>query len=160
MYSYRIASISAEDVFSKPNVIVLIITRWHSFGIRWSIREMFKLGSTNLKFKYQPFFIFNYPDDIIKEDLGALMEENEEFKDMIMPNVLDDYNHVVLKLLSTFNFLKSFQSKELKWIVKIDDDLILNFTKFDEFFDDKELNNDLIYCPTKENDPVLRAGKW
>ena len=77
-----------------------------------------------------------------------------------MPNVEESYHSVGLKELSSFNWINQLKRKDLKWIMKIDDDVMINFTKLDNYLI-KETNQ-AIHCPVLYHNKVRRnpISKW
>ena len=81
---------------------------------------------------------------------------------MLVPNVEDNYHTVGLKLLSSFNWISQLEINNLKWIMKIDDDIMLNFTKLDNHLTKENINHQAIHCPINSGMPALRdwKSKW
>ena len=79
---------------------------------------------------------------------------------MLLPKVEESYYSVGLKELSSFHWINQLDRKNLKWIMKIDDDIMVNFTKLDDYLI-KE-NNDAINCAVLEHNQVRRnpSSKW
>ena len=82
---------------------------------------------------------------------------------MLLPNVEDNYHTVGLKLLSAFNWIYQLKKrKDLKWIMKIDDDIMVNFTRLDNYLSKENINHQAIHCPIHGNNRVMRdpKAKW
>ena len=74
--------------------------------------------------------------------------ENQQHNDMLLPNVEDNYHTVGLKLLSSFRWITQLKHKnDLKWIIKIDDDVFVNVRKLDSYLTNKNINRQAIHCP-------------
>ena len=94
----------------------------------------------------------------------------------------DTYHTVGFKLISAFNWLLQAslisESSRLKWILKLDDDVLLNIVELQKFVEGIELSSkflggfqhtynttDDIYCHVKPDDPplwdkTLSWNKW
>ena len=82
---------------------------------------------------------------------------------MLVPNVEDNYHTVGLKLLSSFNWINQLENKtDLKWIMKIDDDMMVNFTKLDNYLTKENIDYEALHCPINTGMPALRdyKSKW
>merc|ERR1712110_193976 len=95
---------------------------------------MFESGTKNTTLKYKLLFLLNLHEGAKKDEIDAITNENKKHLDMLVPNVEDNYHTVGLKLLSSFNWINELENKiDLKWIMKIDDDMMVNFTKLDDY---------------------------
>ena len=66
---------------------------------------------------------------------------------MLLPNVADNYHTVGLKMFSAFNWITQLKnSNDLKWIIKIDDDITVNFTRLDSYLTNENTNHEAIHC--------------
>ena len=74
----------------------------------------------------------------------------------------DTYHTVALKLLSAFKWLREFsKSSELQWILKLDDDVLINFERLVKFVNQIRLNQNSIYCLVYERAAPFRGySKW
>ena len=74
----------------------------------------------------------------------------------------DTYHTVGLKLLSAFKWLREFsKSSELQWILKLDDDVLINFERLVKFVNQIRLNQNSIYCLVYERAAPFRGdSKW
>ena len=54
----------------------------------------------------------------------------------------------------------SSKTTNLKWILKVDDDVLLNVGKLSEFLETIQDNNDSIYCRVFPHDPPHRTNTW
>ena len=95
--------------------------------------------------------------------MNEIANENKKHHDMLVPNVEDNYHTVGLKLLSSFYWTTQLEKKyDLKWIIKIDDDMMVNFTKLDNYLTKENINYDALHCPINNGMPALRDAnsKW
>ena len=79
-------------------------------------------------------------------------------------DVEDNYQMVVFKLVSAFKWImdaSKYNGNKLKWILKLDDDVLLNVEKLKQFLETIH-ENDFIYCRVfpKEWQVPLRKNKW
>ena len=145
-----------DTIRNEVDIIPLIITRWNSSDKRATIREMFNSIKTTQVFK--PLFLFGH-DQIPVENLSEIMNESQNYKDFIVPNVEDNYHTVALKLLSAFYWIGSLGSTRLKWIIKMDDDIYINVTKFDEYFVSQNLDQEKFHCYETYTEPVRNPNR-
>ena len=164
LYEYRNISLSYDNIPEDVDVITLIITRWNSFDERAALRDMFGSNNTSKILDYKVIFLFNWSSDISEEDLGKIERESDEFQDVLIPKVEDNYHNVGLKLLSSFNWINGIQDDltKLKWIIKLDDDVIVNITMLDEYLRSNETFQNAIHCHLSNwPDPIRRYdSKW
>lgn len=129
IYNISELSLAKKDISSDTNVILLVISRCDSYKKRTAIRHML-INSTDLHFNYKLIFTFS-SNSCIKMDL--IQQENQVFSDLLIVQTDDNYRTVALKLFSAFNFIHNLTLSSLKWLVKLDDDIILNTYKLDEY---------------------------
>ena len=81
-----------------------------------------------------------------QEDIQKIQDESEEFQDIIIPQTEDTYHTVGMKLLAAFYWLHRINAdNKLKWIIKLDDDVLVNMPMVDKFIRKHE-NEDKIFC--------------
>ena len=135
------SSLKPEDLATDIDIILLVVTRWRDFDNRKTIRQSWgkprKKSGYGLKFK--TLFVVNF-DTTYGNNLHFYMKirkiqnENKKFRDLIITKVEDNYKTVGLKLLSSFYWLSLLKMpSSLKWIVKLDDDVIVNVSKLEEY---------------------------
>ena len=145
-----------DTIKNEVDILALVITRMNSSDKRATIREMFNYIKTTQVFK--PLFLFGH-DPQIEENLSEILEESQKYKDLIVPNVEDNYHTVALKLLSAFHWIGSLGSTRLKWIIKMDDDVYINVTKFDEYFQNQNLSQKDFHCYETYTEPVRNPNR-
>ena len=82
---------------------------------------------------------------------------------MLLPNVADNYHTVGLKMFSAFNWITQLKnSNDLKWIMKIDDDITVNFTRLDSYLTNENTNHEAIHCRKHLSNKPFRdpKSKW
>ena len=61
-----------------------------------------------------------------------------------------------LKILSAFYWLSFLEMpSSLKWIVKLDDDIIVNVTKLDEYLSEGNIDQEAIHCQIKSPKGII-----
>ena len=85
---------------------------------------------------------------------------------MLLPNVEDNYHTVGLKLFSAFDWITQLKNN-LKWIMKLDDDITVNFPRLDTYLTNGNINHQAIHCRMHQNTgielkkmPRNRKKKW
>ena len=88
-----------------------------------------------------------------------LAKENKAHQDMVFTDVESNYKNIGLELLSSFYWISLQPMPELKWIIKVDDNVIVNSTKLDDYLS-KNRNKKGIHCLINnqevERDPMSR----
>ena len=90
-----------------------------------------------------------------------IVRESKIYQDLIIPKTEDSYRTVPEKLLSSFYWTSMLSTNsKLKWIVKLDDDVLLNVQRLDLFL--KNIISDAIYCKVISNMKPFRDpnNKW
>ena len=140
VYQFYMSSLEPEDLATDIDIILLVVTRWRDFDNRKAIRQSWgkpKKKSGN-GFKFKTLFVINFDTyGNIRHFLmkiRKIQNENRKFRDLIITKVEDNYKTVGLKLLSSFYWLSLLKMpSSLKWIVKLDDDVIVNVSKLEEY---------------------------
>ena len=67
---------------------------------------------------------------------------------------------VVFKLISAFKWISDaskYNGNKLKWILKLDDDVLLDIRELNKLFDNiPKKDNNAIFCKVKSDDPPMR----
>ena len=157
LYDFQNISVKIEDISSSTDVILLVMTRWTSFDRRAFYRKSLQ-NSRHTKHTFKLLFLFNWTNSTSQSELENLREESEKYHDLILPKVEDSYKTQVFLLMSTFNWFDQLQ--HLKWIVKLNDDIIVNMTMLDHLH--KSHKKDAISCYNVRGAPVVRDpdAKW
>ena len=78
-------------------------------------------------------------------------------------DVEDNYKTVVFKLVSAFKWISDaskYNGNNLKWILKIDDDVLLGIQELEKFIKNiPQEDSNAIFCKIKPHDPTIR-GKF
>jgi len=164
--NYDPISIFPEDGLSTlVEIVILVITRWHDIASRTFLRNT--LGFTNKsqeKSDIKLLFVFGIPKNASNVELAKIKEENNEYQDMIIPAVEDNYHTVGFKLISAFNWIfdasNATEDSNLKWILKMDDDVLLNTKELKNYIDGIGRNDtDSIYCRVYTKAKAIREKK-
>ena len=94
--------------------------------------------------------------------ISFLIKKKSKIIPISFLEVEDTYHTVALKLLSSFKWLREFsKSSELQWILKLDDDVLINFERLVKFVNQIRLNQNSIYCLVYERAAPFRGySKW
>ena len=149
------SKLGIQSVEDDTEVIALVLTRWQAFENRQVMRKMFTTFNTVHVFK--PVFLMGI-DRIPKEVLFGIQKENEDFQDLLLVNIEETYQNLPKKLLAAFHWIFNLKAEKLKWIVKLDDDLYINITKFDQYFSNIP-NPETIHCLEMTNTKPVRDPK-
>ena len=149
-------SLHSEKISQGVNVLMVIITRWNAFDERIAVRDMFQSYSKESRQIYQLVFLFNWNEEVPLEDLAKIQTESRRYNDLLIPLVEDNYHSVGLKLLSSFYWINKIKSKfkNLKWIIKADDDILANITMLDDYLTNDNTMNSAIHCHLAKNRDV------
>ncbi|CAD5115305.1 DgyrCDS4293 [Dimorphilus gyrociliatus] len=105
---------------NETEYLILIHTNLKHFEKRKILR------SSWIKFANQSkvyFFIGTHLNEKLKL---AIIKEAEEFKDIVQVNIIESYSNLALKSVAALHFKDTFCPSS-KYLIKIDDDVILNF---------------------------------
>ena len=149
------SNLSIQSVKNDTEVIALVLTRWQAYENRQVMRKMFATVNTNHVFK--PIFLMGI-DRIPKEVLFKIQKENEDFQDLLLVDIEETYQNPPKKLLAAFHWIFNLKAEQLNWIVKLDDDIYINITKFDQYFSHIS-NPDTIHCLEMTNTKPVRDPK-
>ena len=135
---------SAVDKVESRN---LIRSTWGNISEfqGWRVKTVFMLGtSTNISQK-------------------SIVSESKTFHDIIQENFIDSYRNLTIKHIMAIKWIKD-HCLSPKFIVKVDDDLIVNVFEMVEFVKNVDIFDDgkSIYCSIIENEKPIRneTNKW
>ena len=169
---------SQSEIFLLPSEKVKI-------NITKSIHRLTHLSYIQkIESEAQLVFVFGIPKSAKFVDVVNIIQENIQFQDMIIPGksyifayllfrwlnwlgnksfveVEDTYHTVGYKLLSAFKWLKEFsKSSQLQWIIKLDDDVIINPDCLEKFVKRLKVNESKIHCVVSYEPKPMRGTKW
>lgn len=168
MFSWDPISIQPIEHFDlKTELIFLVFIRGSDREARDFIRKT--LGQISLSYVYQVFFVFGSKTYEMSEgDYDNWRQENALHSDIIVSETEDSYYTVILKEISAFQWIWSSVNatqgqNKLKWVVKIDDDVILNPVEFNKILisSEKDVDEKQLICRQINARPVRKpASKW
>ena len=115
-----------------------------------------------MKYKYKLLFLIGLNANY-KESFEKIFNENSKNNDLIIQKREDTYNSTSLKMLSSLYWISQInQNSKLKWIVKIDDDVLLNFERLDSYLNTviENESTERIHCRVYYGIKPMRNGKW
>lgn len=136
------------------------------FDERKAARKIFGIFNQlpGLGWKYQLVFVLGNGYQTSEEDQASIISEAKSCSDMILSQVEDTYMTLMLKEISGFYWItKAFNtsSHSLKWIVKIDDDVLMHPWKFEEILFGKSFMTQKLICKVQEKEPLRNPeSKW
>ena len=153
------------DFNNDTEVLILVLNRPFSYFQRNNIREDFhnqcnKLN--DLKYKYKLLFLIGL-NAKYEERFDKIFNESSKCNDLIIQKREDTYTSTSLKMLSSLYWISQIhQNSKLKWIVKIDDDVLLNVKKLDSYLDTviKNESTERIHCRVYYGIKPMRNGIW
>ena len=162
VYSFWDKGLQPSEFDLDIEVLIIVLTTAETFTTRNFYRDTIVKSLKNKDLKYKLIFLFGMRDsnEKIHDDIEF---ENEIHRDLVLPMVQDSYQTAALKLLSSFYWISQIpKQNKLKWIVKIDDDVLLNVKKFNTYvetilFTEKTSS---IYGQVYYGTPPMRSGKW
>ena len=104
------------------------------------------------------FFLGNTEDEKIRQNV---LEESVRNNDMCFVDMLDSYRGLSYKVMAVLNWTVS--CKTTKFVMKVDDDVIINPDLFSALFKDvhsKYEGTNTMFGTVYRNSGVLRTGKW
>ena len=162
VYSFWDKGLQPSEFDLGIEVLIIVLTTAEAFATRNFYRDAIVKSLNSRDLKYKLIFLFGMRDsnEKIYDDIEF---ENEIHHDLVLPMVQDSYQTAALKLLSSFYWISEIpKQNKLKWVVKIDDDVLLNVEKFDTYvktilFTEK---TNSIYGQVYYGTPPMRSGKW
>lgn len=140
---------------------VFIITSYYSnVESRSSIRKAFReLDIPLVKSIKRVFLLGRAPSDMTKQ--SSIINEHIRFKDILQGNFVESYKNLTYKHLMGLKFA-SFACSKVKYIVKMDDDIVLNLRRTVEFLEGTKLPKTLLAGFVMKQMPVIREhrSKW
>ena len=153
------------DFNNDTEVLILVLNRAFSYFRRNNIREDFRSQynkNNDLNYKYKLLFLIGLNANY-EESFEKIFNENSKNNDLIIQKREDTYNSTSLKMLSSLYWISQInQNSKLKWIVKIDDDVLLNFKRLDSYLNTviKNESTERIHCRVYYGIKPMRNGKW
>ncbi|KAL9986929.1 hypothetical protein ACROYT_G001146 [Oculina patagonica] len=96
---------------------------------------------------------------LVQNDSNLLLTENEVHADLIRADYYDHYWNQTLKLLMGFEWAARYCN--FSFLLKVDDDVFVNFPKLIFFLNDSAVPNEKLYMGNAIRSPCAsRQGKW
>ena len=157
MNQFHELSVQRRHLNSSTNGIFLIMTRYNSFERRLFLRQKIREKSN-----FGILFTFNVKPTASRAEINQLNTESEKFHDLLMPKVEDDYYSQPILLMASFHWILEQNFTNLSWVVKMNDDFVLNATKLQEKLIENENATNTIFCHKIHNARPQReqTDKW
>ncbi|ESN94124.1 hypothetical protein HELRODRAFT_87830 [Helobdella robusta] len=95
-----------------------------------------------------------------KEDTQwFLKQESDTYKDIIQENYYDDYHNLTYKAVGAMKWVSEYCS-HARFIIKTDDDIVVNIFLLFNYLDKQMLTTNTIFCRVWSRMLVMREGKW
>ena len=89
------------------------------------------------------------------------MTENEKHNDLLLPKILDNYYTTGLLEIAAFKWIYDLDLERLKFIVKLNDDFIVNMVTLDEVLFKNSYENTIACCKHRKSEVVRDMySKW
>lgn len=132
-----------NDLCKSQNLLMVIVcSAPHHFDERLAVRESWGLNRTILNSTVSLYFLIGQTLDfefqvITNTSICGLTlsrvlfqdqieEESDTYKDIIQENFIDTYNNLTLKSLMLLKLVKNNCRNNIKYVMKIDDDMFVN----------------------------------
>ncbi|KAK6167995.1 hypothetical protein SNE40_021907 [Patella caerulea] len=138
--------------------IVVVHTSPDHFVRRQNIRISY--GSMALYLPVQIRIVFLLGRVSSMELQNKILSEHDKYGDIIQGNFIDAYHNLTYKAVMGLHWVSHYCSR-VKYVVKVDDDLVFDMWRFLKMFDARDLYvSKTIYCYVRERGIVPRKGKW
>ncbi|CAM1293636.1 Uncharacterised protein g790 [Pycnogonum litorale] len=116
------------------------------------------------KLKYKLLFVLGASADASELHLLEFVREQNENEDLLMVDVIDSYRHLTLKAVGWIKFVSKRCSEKTKFILKMDDDALVNLPAIIDMLEPCMRNAARpickhISCRVRLDEPSLRNGK-
>ncbi|KAK6183215.1 hypothetical protein SNE40_010738 [Patella caerulea] len=134
--------------------LVVVHTAAHHFTRRHNIRSTF--GSRDLFKEVRVVFLLGLVNDVkIRE---FIKQEHIKYGDTVQGNFIDSYHNLTHKGVMGLRWITEHCSN-VKYVVKIDDDVIFDMWRFLDYFDPLTIGGN-IFCNVEKISLIIRKGKW
>ncbi|XP_050416227.2 beta-1,3-galactosyltransferase 1 [Patella vulgata] len=139
-------------------IIIVVHTAPDHFIRRQNIRTTYGSSTTFLPFNIRTVFLIGRVKTV--DLIVKIMKEHIEYGDIIQGNFIDTYHNLTYKAVMGLHWVSHYCSK-VKYVVKVDDDVVFDMWKFLEVFPAHNLHaSKAIFCRTTLKGIVPRKGKW
>ena len=143
------------SVCHKNNILLVftVITRVDSFDRRQLIRSLW--SNHTLKSNYEfVFMVGKSSNQTINE---MVKNEFDIYEDIVQENFIDSYWNLTLKSIMSYKWVSKYCRNSV-YVVKIDDDVIVDFRKFisylKKYFDENVLDSNVICLAITNSGPA------
>ncbi|XP_059177677.1 lactosylceramide 1,3-N-acetyl-beta-D-glucosaminyltransferase A-like [Physella acuta] len=142
----------------RYDALMMVHTANAHFEHRQSYRDTYGNEAFTSPYRIKMVFFMGLPED---QTLSPrLVEENSLHGDTVQGNFVDTYQNLTYKAVMAFRWV-SKNCKNVKLVLKMDDDVILDVHRFfEEFKLPPPYQQDTIFCHLWKNAEVERKGKW
>ncbi|CAH1183831.1 unnamed protein product [Phaedon cochleariae] len=141
---------------SQPTFIVIVHSSPENFVKRKTIRETWG-GKTN---NVSLLFALGHTENV--QIHKEIEREYEVHQDLLEGSFLDTYHNLTYKHVMELKYTV-YHCPEVKYLVKLDDDVFVNMPNLKEFihlYNLENANSTSILCSRMSGNPVLRSGRW
>ena len=160
IYNFTISA----DICDSDTHMITLIHSWHKYADRReAIRKTWGQAVngqgwpySDVTHKQKMLFVFGtHPNKIENQ---KIQNESYKYGDIIQGSFREDYKNMTLKSLLGLKWVAT-HCPHVKYILKSDDDMLINIPYLLELLDNQPLERTIIgpYCPHSK---VLRSGKW
>ncbi|XP_077978176.1 uncharacterized protein LOC144434202 [Glandiceps talaboti] len=147
---------TTDDVF----VLVGVLSHPKNEELRRAIRETWGSSNTDSEsgLRIETIFFIGLSDS--GEGQKSVEKENFEYGDIIQINFVESYQHLVLKTLSILKWASEYCTTA-KYLIKVDDEVFLNYHNFIEFLQYSPRKNLYMGNPRLSSGPMRsKLQKW
>ena len=142
------------------DIIIIVHTAPSHLEKRQNIRQTYANRTKFVPYQIRIAFLLGLTND--KDVTQKLYSEHAAFNDTVMGDFKDDYHNLTLKGVMGYRWISEF-CQNSKFVLKIDDDVIINMYKLLNTFRMHMYNKKKsIFCNTwnKNTMGILREGRW
>lgn len=155
-FRHRTALITTTACEQYYFLLILVSSAPYNFKRRDYIRHTWAIDYA-IKPRWKTAFLV--AQTRIQNDSNLLLTENEVHADLIRADYYDHYWNQSLKLLMGFEWAARYCN--FSFLLKVDDDVFVNFPKLIFFLNDSAIPNEKLYMGNAIRSPCAsRHGKW
>ncbi|XP_055876713.1 beta-1,3-galactosyltransferase 5-like isoform X3 [Biomphalaria glabrata] len=145
---------------TPADAVMIVHTAADHFDRRGRFRRTYSNFTNTSPYRIKVVFLIG---QVESAELSLKLErENMEFGDTVLGVFLDTYHNLTLKAVMGYRWLNT-TCKDVKMVIKMDDDVFLDVRKFFNTYWNKLSNSvktNSIHCQVWEHAVVGRTGKW
>jgi len=142
LFKIKKLNFCAEEFGIDLNLLIFVFSRVDAFKQRKAIRTTWALNMNNHKSQMKVLFVLgsshsdSVQNKVIKEDI--------KYNDIIQWDFIDNYYNCTLKAIGILRWTL-FHCKNVKFIMKTDDDILVNPISLNQFINDIKNSKNIIY---------------